>query len=155
LEMDNQQSSGKTVGCIPKRRRKTRTVADSLRAHAWACNIHGNLGIQELGQYLMLWPQVEHVTLTNQPDQLIWKWTSGGTYSAQSCYVATFQGSKRCNATLGSLFRKLGRPHVSSFSTGWPTRTAAGPSTGCTAVDDNTISAASYATRNQIRCTIY
>jgi hypothetical protein len=61
--------------CIPKRRRKARTVADGLNAHTWARDIHGNLGIDELGQYLLLWRQLEHITLFNQPDQLVWRWT--------------------------------------------------------------------------------
>jgi hypothetical protein len=37
-------------------------------------------------------------TLSTQPDQLIWKWTADGTYSAGSGYLATFRGSMRCNA---------------------------------------------------------
>uniref|UniRef100_A0A453AAJ2 Reverse transcriptase zinc-binding domain-containing protein n=1 Tax=Aegilops tauschii subsp. strangulata TaxID=200361 RepID=A0A453AAJ2_AEGTS len=36
---------------------------------------------------------VEHTTLTTEPDRLLWKWTSSGSYSAKSCYQATFQGS--------------------------------------------------------------
>ena len=31
--------------------------------------------------------------LVTTPDQLCWKWAAGGTYSAKSCYLATFQGS--------------------------------------------------------------
>ena len=30
------------------------------------------------------------------PDQLIWKWSASGTFSAQSCFAATFQGSTSC-----------------------------------------------------------
>jgi hypothetical protein len=37
--------------CIPK----TRTVADGLAANHWAQDIHGTIGINELGQYLRLW----------------------------------------------------------------------------------------------------
>jgi hypothetical protein len=55
--------------CILKRRRKFRNVADGLNTHAWARDMHGNLGIDELGQYLLLWQQLEHITLS---DQLSW-----------------------------------------------------------------------------------
>lgn len=84
--------------CIPKRRRKRRTVADGLRDNNWARNIRGTVGIEELGQYLYLWCQVVPTTLPEQPDQLIWKWTASGSYTAKSCYLASFQGSMACNA---------------------------------------------------------
>ena len=38
--------------CIPKRKRKTRTVAEGLHANAWARDIEGTLGIHEIGQYI-------------------------------------------------------------------------------------------------------
>ena len=67
--------------CIPKRRRKVRTVADGLQEHRWASNIQDTLGIPEIGQYLLLW-----------------KWTTSGVYSAHSAYLATFQSSISCRA---------------------------------------------------------
>ena len=48
--------------CIPKRRRKARTVAEALTANAWARDIQGVLGIHEIGQYLMLWQAVQRIT---------------------------------------------------------------------------------------------
>ena len=36
------------------------------------------------------------MSLTHEPDRLRWRWTSSGTYTAQSCYAATFHGSTRC-----------------------------------------------------------
>uniref|UniRef100_A0A453I526 Reverse transcriptase zinc-binding domain-containing protein n=1 Tax=Aegilops tauschii subsp. strangulata TaxID=200361 RepID=A0A453I526_AEGTS len=41
--------------CIPKRRRTARTVADGLNGNSWAHDIHGNLGMHEIAQYLKLW----------------------------------------------------------------------------------------------------
>uniref|UniRef100_A0A453AAK1 Reverse transcriptase zinc-binding domain-containing protein n=1 Tax=Aegilops tauschii subsp. strangulata TaxID=200361 RepID=A0A453AAK1_AEGTS len=76
-----------------KRRWKLQTVFVGLQANAWAHDIHGMLGIHEIGQYIQLWHAVEHTTLTTEPDRLLWKWTSSGSYSAKSCYQATFQGS--------------------------------------------------------------
>uniref|UniRef100_A0A8I6XQ71 Reverse transcriptase zinc-binding domain-containing protein n=1 Tax=Hordeum vulgare subsp. vulgare TaxID=112509 RepID=A0A8I6XQ71_HORVV len=84
--------------CIPKHRRKMRTVADGLQAHKWARDIHGVLGIQEVGQYLQIWHKIEPTALSAEPDRLIWKWTTSGTYTAQSAYKATFHGSIPCDA---------------------------------------------------------
>jgi hypothetical protein len=97
--------SGKSVSeiaphlhaCIPKHRRKTRTVADGLLTHNWARDIQGTIGIQEIGEYLLLWHQLEYVQLTDQADTLVWKWTNSGIYSASSCYKATFHGSAYCD----------------------------------------------------------
>ena len=83
---------------IPKRRGKIRTVADGLQAHTWASDIHGALGIQEIGQYLLTWRAIENITLSGDPDQLHWKWNAAGTYTAQSAYLATFHGSTSCPA---------------------------------------------------------
>jgi hypothetical protein len=55
-----------------------------------ARDIQGNLGIHEVRQYLKIWRLVEHTHLTDQPDQLTWKWTADGDYSAKSCYLSTF-----------------------------------------------------------------
>uniref|UniRef100_A0A8R7R6Y0 Reverse transcriptase domain-containing protein n=1 Tax=Triticum urartu TaxID=4572 RepID=A0A8R7R6Y0_TRIUA len=67
--------------CIPKRRHKLRTVADGLQANSWGRDIQGTIGIQEIGEYLQLWHMIEHTTLSAEPDHLLWKWSSNGTYS--------------------------------------------------------------------------
>jgi hypothetical protein len=43
--------------------------------NAWARDIRGNLGIDEIGQYIMIWRLIEGTHLTDQPDRLVWKWT--------------------------------------------------------------------------------
>lgn len=86
------------MSAIPKHRRKSRTVADALQAHAWASDIQGVIGIQEIGQYLLTWRAVESITLSTEPDRLQWAWNESGTYTAQSAYLATFQGSTYCPA---------------------------------------------------------
>jgi hypothetical protein len=55
--------------CIPKRCRKRRTVAEGLLANRWARDITGTIGIHEIGQYLQIWGMIQHVTLTDEPDQ--------------------------------------------------------------------------------------
>ena len=68
-------------------------MEDGLHDNTWARDIQGVLGLAEIGQYLQIWHRIEHTTLSENPDQLRWRWTTGGTYSAKSCYLATFQGS--------------------------------------------------------------
>uniref|UniRef100_A0A453F1I3 Reverse transcriptase domain-containing protein n=1 Tax=Aegilops tauschii subsp. strangulata TaxID=200361 RepID=A0A453F1I3_AEGTS len=59
--------------CIPKQRRKTRTMADGLNGNTWARDIQGTIGIHEIGLYLMLWQAIQHFTLTEEPDRLLWR----------------------------------------------------------------------------------
>jgi hypothetical protein len=56
--------------CIPKRRRKIRTVSDGLQGYSWARDIQGTLGVHEVGQYLLLWQSVQNIPLTDAPNQL-------------------------------------------------------------------------------------
>jgi hypothetical protein len=56
--------------CIPKRRHKNRTIAAGLQDHSWARDIQGNLGVNEVGQYLKICRLLEHFQLSDQPDQL-------------------------------------------------------------------------------------
>jgi hypothetical protein len=83
---------------IPKRRRKHRTVADGLQANNWAHDIQGVIGVHEIWQYLRIWRLIEHTVLTTEPDRLVWTWNSSGEYTANSAYLATFQGSIQCKA---------------------------------------------------------
>jgi hypothetical protein len=82
--------------CVPKRRRRTRTVADGLTANLWAQDIHGVLGIHEIGQYLTLWRRLEHTVLSADADSLVWRWHASGKYTAKSAYMASFHGSISC-----------------------------------------------------------
>uniref|UniRef100_A0A453HCV5 Reverse transcriptase zinc-binding domain-containing protein n=1 Tax=Aegilops tauschii subsp. strangulata TaxID=200361 RepID=A0A453HCV5_AEGTS len=84
--------------CIPKRRRKLRTVADGLADNRWARDIQGTVGIHEIGQCLQLWHRIAGTTLSAEPDCLIWRWSANGVYSAKSAYTATFAGSTTCAA---------------------------------------------------------
>jgi hypothetical protein len=70
-------------------------VADGLQGNRWASDIHGIIGVPEIGVYLLT---IAHTVLTNEADLLQWKWNTNGTYSAHSAYLATFHGSIACNA---------------------------------------------------------
>jgi hypothetical protein len=73
-------------------------VADGLQGNRWASDIHGIIGVPEIGEYLLLWQTIAHTVLTNKADLLRWKWNTNSTYSAHSAYLATFHGSIACNA---------------------------------------------------------
>uniref|UniRef100_A0A8I6WU71 Reverse transcriptase domain-containing protein n=1 Tax=Hordeum vulgare subsp. vulgare TaxID=112509 RepID=A0A8I6WU71_HORVV len=61
-------------------------------------DIHGMIGIPEIGEYLRLWHMIAETVLTDARDSIRWKWTANGEYSAKSAYLATFHGSARCQA---------------------------------------------------------
>lgn len=81
----------------PQERRKLRTVADGFHANQWARDIHGTVGIQEIGKYLQLWHKIERTTLSTEPGCLTWKWSASSIYSAKSAYLATFHSSTACD----------------------------------------------------------
>jgi hypothetical protein len=56
--------------CIPKRRRKIRTVAEGLDAHHWG-DIHGTPGVHEVEQYIHLWQMIEHRQLSMEDNKLL------------------------------------------------------------------------------------
>jgi hypothetical protein len=58
-------------------------VAASLHANSWAQNIHGVMGIHEIGQYLKIWHAIERTAFTDELDHLKLKLTASGTYSGQ------------------------------------------------------------------------
>jgi hypothetical protein len=61
-------------------------------ANRWAQDIHNMLGIREIGQYLQVWRLIEHMQLIDEPEKMLWKWTTNCNYTALT-YLASFQGS--------------------------------------------------------------
>lgn len=56
---------------------------------------------KELQEFCHLWGQLQDITLTDTPDDIIWRWTTSNQYSAKSAYSIQFQGS--CYATFDPL----------------------------------------------------
>jgi hypothetical protein len=46
-----------------------------------------------LQQYLKLWDEIVHVTLSQEADRLVGRYTTSGQFSSKSCYNAFFLGS--------------------------------------------------------------
>jgi hypothetical protein len=47
----------------------------------------------ELAELVHLWSLLDQAVLTEGEDEIRWKWTEDGTYSAKSAYWAQFIGS--------------------------------------------------------------
>jgi hypothetical protein len=109
--------------CIPKRRRKSRTVADGLHANRWAQDIQGVLGIHEIGQYLQVWQLLTSITLTDEPDMLV----GDGWQAASTPHNRPSSSPSRepLHAGLGSSSGDRGHLCASNSSIGSPTLIAA------------------------------
>jgi hypothetical protein len=73
--------------------RRARTVANGLNAHSWASDISGELTVDVLGEYLMLWNAIQHGPRLGPRvhDAFRWKWTPTGQFSAGSERLRTDQ----------------------------------------------------------------
>ncbi|KAE8771378.1 serine threonine-protein kinase smg1 [Hordeum vulgare] len=109
---------------VPKRCRRTRVVVDGLADRTWVQDIVGALGPLAMVQYIELWRCMRLITLADHPDNLCWRWTANGLYSAKSCYDALFLGST--SSPHATLTWKTFPPSVSSSSCGSPCRIGAG-----------------------------
>lgn len=78
---------------VPRRRRKSCTVAEGLANRCWVADLRGALTPRALVEYVHLWRLLRPITLSTDPDRLSWRWTTDGNYSAKSCYRALFAGS--------------------------------------------------------------
>ena len=40
-----------------------------------------------MAEFVLLWEKVQEVHFTDNPDQIVWKWTANGMYSSKSVYM--------------------------------------------------------------------
>jgi len=81
---------------VPKRVRKSRTIAQALQNRGWVQDIRGALTVQVLMEYLQVWDLMDGVILQQGvPDQFRWKLSQSGSYSSKTAYAACFVGSIR------------------------------------------------------------
>jgi len=40
--------------------------------------------VSEMADFVSLWDAVQEIQLTDQPDQITWKWTTNGEYTPKS-----------------------------------------------------------------------
>jgi hypothetical protein len=81
-------------GSVPKRRANKRSVQEALTNDRWLEDIQGNISVDTLMEYLVLWDIISNVVPHQDiPDKHIWRLSSSGLYTAKSAYEALFQGS--------------------------------------------------------------
>jgi hypothetical protein len=73
--------------------RKNGSVADALRDGNCMKGLTRICTTEEVTQFVSLWSKIRLVQLSDQPDQIIWRFTEHGNYTASSAYSAQFLGS--------------------------------------------------------------
>lgn len=48
---------------------------------------------EEMAEFIELWTLVQEARLTQERDEIKWRWTATGVYTAKSAYRAQFHGS--------------------------------------------------------------
>jgi hypothetical protein len=78
-------------------KRKNRSVADALLNDNWISDVAHDLSPALMAQYIMLWILVDAVHFDREDtaeDEIVWRMTADGAYSARSAYALQFEGSK-------------------------------------------------------------
>ena len=73
--------------------RKNKTVKEEVHNQNWIRGLWRMQTVTEMANFVKLWDAVQEVQLCDQPDQITWKWTAHGKYTAKSAYNAQFVGS--------------------------------------------------------------
>ncbi|RCV34837.1 hypothetical protein SETIT_7G189700v2 [Setaria italica] len=47
----------------------------------------------ELAEFVRLWDLIQEINFTDSPDEIVWRWTVDGVYTAKSAYKIQFKGS--------------------------------------------------------------
>lgn len=116
---------------IPRNVVRKQTVAEGLLGGSWVRQIRGGLSMMAIAEYLTVWNAVQEVQLNDEPDKLVWKWSSDGMFSVHSAYDALptqhllahssgrrgHRCASRCSCGLPS-DAGTGRP-IAGAGTGW------------------------------------
>ena len=84
--------------------RKHLTVKEQIENQSWTRGLWRMNSIEEMADFIVLWDLVQGVHLTMEEDQITWKWTADGIYTAKSAYQAQFKGIY-CTFKPGVLWR--------------------------------------------------
>jgi len=71
--------------------RKNKTVKE-FQNQNWTRWLWRMQSVSEMADFVSLWDAVQEIQLTDQPDQITWKWTANGEYTPKSAYSAQFFG---------------------------------------------------------------
>jgi hypothetical protein len=73
--------------------RKHQTVQADLQNNNWTRGLWKMSTADEMAELISLWSSLETVTLNDQEDTIVWKWTANGQYTSKSAYQAQLLGS--------------------------------------------------------------
>jgi hypothetical protein len=81
---------------VPTRRKNVCTVADAMRDNGWLDDVEGEMTAGLWEHCLRLWEAVETVERDEmRPDQILWKGSASGEYSAKATNALLCQGSTK------------------------------------------------------------
>lgn len=72
------------------------SVAKALINNRWVRGLQGTLSNEAVGEFFQLWDEVRDVSLHSSADEISWKLTSDGTFSAASAYDIFFMAMENC-----------------------------------------------------------
>jgi len=73
--------------------RKNRKVRDELQDQSWTRGLWRMSTVQQMAEFVFLWDLVQQAVLTDNTDEISWRWSADGAYSSKSAYLAQFPGS--------------------------------------------------------------
>lgn len=73
---------------VPKRRRKVRTVRETLIDCAWIPDIVGAPSALALWQYVQLWGRLRDIQLSPDQDRMVWRWSTDGQYTSPRAIIS-------------------------------------------------------------------
>jgi hypothetical protein len=94
-------------------RYKGRSVFTELQNQNWIRNLAGINSSALLEEFTLLYMALADVQLSEHKDQILWKWTPDGKYSAASAYECQFWGSTM--ALAAPLWKAHAEPNVNSL----------------------------------------
>jgi hypothetical protein len=94
---------------------KKRLVHDEMRNDNWIRGLRNIHTTQQIEEFTMLFIALASVTLTNQEDEINWKWTTNGKYSVFSAYECQFIGAMS-HFSVDDIWRAITEPECQFFA---------------------------------------
>lgn len=76
-------------------RYKFRTVHKELDNNNWIRNLGELTTHEQMKEFVKLFTSLRDVELTDQPDEIKWRWTADGIYTTKSAYLVQFLGATK------------------------------------------------------------
>jgi hypothetical protein len=73
--------------------RKYRKVFEEVTNANWTRGLWRMSTVDEMAEFVELWDRVHGFQFTDRPDDICWRWTPSGEYTAKSAYQSQFAGS--------------------------------------------------------------